>query len=38
MKIVSAVRGGGLMTLCVPTPGIAQHIISIVVHFVVIFN
>ena len=27
MKIASAVLGGGLMTLCLPTPGTAEYII-----------
>ena len=38
MKIVSAVIGGDLMTLCLPTPGTAQYIIFIVADFVVFFN
>ena len=38
MKIVSAVLGGGLMTLCLPTPGTAQYAIFIVADFVVIFD
>ena len=38
MKIVGAVLGGGLMTLCLLRPGTAQYIIFAVVDFVVIFN
>ena len=38
MKIVSAVLGGGLMTLCLPTPETAQYVIFIVADFVVVFN
>ena len=38
MKIVRAVLGGGLMTLCLPTSGTAQYIIFIVADFVVVFN
>ena len=38
MKIVSAVLCGGLMTLCLPTPGTAQYIIFIVADFVIVFN
>ena len=38
MKIVSAVFGGGVMTLFLPTPGTAQYIIFIVADFVVVFN
>ena len=33
MKIVSAILGRGLMTLCAPTPGTAQYIIFIVADF-----
>ena len=33
MEIIRAVLGGGLMTLCLPTPGTAQYIIIIVVIF-----
>ena len=38
MKIVSAVLRGGLMTLCLPTPGTAQYIKFIVADFVVVFD
>ena len=38
MKIVIAVVGGGLMTLCLLTPGTAQCMIFIVADFVVVFN
>ena len=31
MKTVSAVLGGGLMTLCLPTPGTAQYKIFVVI-------
>ena len=37
LKILSAVLGGGLMTLCLPTPGTTQHTIIVVVIFVIIF-
>ena len=35
MKIVSAVLGGGLVTLYLPTPGTAQYILCVIVNFVV---
>ena len=38
MKNGIAVLGGGLMTLCLPTPGAALYTIFVVNNFVVIFN
>ena len=38
MKILSTVPGGALVTLCLPTPRTAQHIIFVVISFVAIFN
>ena len=38
MKMASAVLGGGLIALYLPTPGTAQYIIFIVADFVVVFK
>ena len=38
MEIVGALLRGGLMTLCLSTPGTAQYIILVVADFVVIFS
>ena len=37
MQIVSAVHGGSLMALCLPTPGTAQYMIFVAANFVAIF-
>ena len=38
MKTVSALLRGGLMTLCLPTPGTVQYIIFVVADLGVMFN